>query len=114
MSAIDRLYNQQLQVRRAALASPAAVDEWNQPTYAADATVATVRGRVHQLTDREVATLSDAGAELGDFRAYTEIADIRDSDRVIDAGGVQYEVRGVVNPAGANHHLEILMTKVTD
>lgn len=111
---IDALYNQQLHIRRRALASPSAVDEWNQPTYAADATVATVLGRVHQLSDREVAALSDAGAQIGDFRAYTAVTDVRDSDRVIDAAGVQYEVRGVVNPAGANHHLEILMRRVVD
>lgn len=111
---IASLYNQDLAIRRSVPVSPAAVDEWNQPTYASDTTTATVRGRINQLTDREVALLSDAGAELGDYRAYMAPGDVRDADRIVDAAGGQYEVRAVVNPAGANHHLELLLRKVVD
>lgn len=112
MTSIDRYFNQTLTVRRASPASPSSVDEWNIPALAADVTVLTLPGRIRQLGDREVTLLTDAGVQVGDFRAYTRPADIRDSDRIVDADGVQYEIRSRVMPGGVADHLELLLRKV--
>jgi hypothetical protein len=115
MSPIEVMFRQTLDVKRRALNSPAAVEDWNQPTYDADATVATLAGSVQPLTIREAALLSDAGAQVGDYHAFTPIADIRLSDRLRDTtSGQVFEVRHIRDAAGANHHLELLLSRVID
>lgn len=110
-----QILRQRLEIRRAALATPAAVDEWNQPTYAADTTVATVDGQIQPLSDREVATLVDAGAQIGDYKAFMFPSDVRTGDRIrVASTTVDYEVRSVVDAAGIGHHLELLLRRVVD
>lgn len=129
MSPIDALFGHTLQVRRAAPYSPASVDEWNQPTYEADATVATVRGRIEPMSVTEVALLTDAGAQLGDYRGWCAPADLRISDRIghdetlcpmptaVDLATQTFEVRAAETKQagdGAVHHVELLLRRVVD
>lgn len=111
---IGHLFRQQLEVRRGSPASPATVDAWNQPTYTADTTTLTVAGQIQPLNDREVAALTDAGAQIGDFKAYTLPADIRDGDRIRDEDGRTFEVRSSLDEAGVEHHRRLLLRLVTD
>lgn len=111
---IDAVLRQTLEVRRAVLADPAAVDAWNQPAHTADTTVVTVAGQIQPLSMREVAALTDAGAQIGDYKAFTLPADIRASDRIRDAAlpAVVYEIRGLIDAAGIGDHLELVLRRV--
>lgn len=71
-----------IEVRRAARLSPAAVDEWNQPVYGAATAVLVGPAGIEPLTMDEVASLTDAGAQIGDFRAITPLEGILPSDSI--------------------------------
>lgn len=104
-----------LEVLRVSLASPAGVDEWNQPVYTSDAVVATVAAQIQPLSMTEVVALSDAGAQVGDYRAFMLPTDVRTSDRIrrVDTDET-FEVRSVIDAAGVGHHLELLLHRVVD
>lgn len=123
---IESLFNRTLEIRRRDPSAPASVDDWNQPAYDADQTLATVPGTLQQLSDREVALLTDAGAQIGDYRAFLAAryvapdgtsapTDVQTADRIIDvASAAQYEVRSVIDAAGRGHHLELMLRRVVD
>jgi head-tail adaptor len=90
-------------------ASDGAPDDYNQPTRTW-ATLATVAGLVQPKTAREVAQLNQAGPSLATFSIYLRPTDVQKNDRirVADAGvAATYEIDGVLNQAGRNHHLKL-------
>lgn len=87
-----------------------AVDEWNVPAAGADSVVVSGYADIEPLTLIEVAALSDAGAQVGDFRALTHIDGILSSDRVRDAAGRVYEVRSILP---FRTHTQLLLRRVT-
>lgn len=110
---IESMFHHSLEVRRAATADPATVDDWNRPTYAADTVIATVPGQVQPLSFQEVAALADAGAVVGDYKAYLRPTDVLPSDRIrrVDTDEM-FEIRAVKDAAGIGHHLELLLHRV--
>ena len=93
-------------------------DEYNQPSVTF-ASVGTVRALPQPKTIQEQALISQAGAVVGDWTIFTEIADIRESDRLVhnaatcpmrsiaDLPSGTFQPTGVRNAAGIGHHLEI-------
>lgn len=106
-----QILSETIEIRRASALDPSAIDEWGQPIYGADATVLTGPAGIDPLSMQEVASLSDAGAQIGDFRAITQLIGVRASDRVrrVSTGDV-LEVRSVLD---FGSHLELLLRKVT-
>lgn len=88
------------------------VDEWLQPTYEADAVVMTGRARIQPVTMTEVAALNDAGAQIGDFQAFTLLEGILPSDRIrrTDTGAV-LEIKSILD-FGADR--ELLLRQVVN
>lgn len=127
---LSALFDRTLEIRRDALSSPGAVDEWNQPAFDADAVNATVDGLIQPLSIREVALLTDAGAQIGDFRAFLDAyhvaaglqvaTDVRSSDRLRDTvANAIYEIRSVlptgpIDSTGQPHHYELVLRRVVD
>lgn len=124
MMLMPRDATRRLEVLRAAAASPAAETEWGQPLLAAPAVHATIDATFAQLSDTEVATLADTGAQVGDFRLMTPASyvlpdgtgaplDIRGSDTVRDpATGYVYLVRSVIDAGGLGRILTCLLRRV--
>jgi hypothetical protein len=82
-------------------------DELGHPVTIPDE-VGTWRCRIQQLTAREVAQLSQAGAAISDHRIFGRIADVRASDRLIATDGREFEVTAVPADAGGQgHHFEV-------
>lgn len=85
-----------------------AVDDYNQPTVSW-ATLASVKGLVQPKSAREVAQLNQAGATVSTYTIYLRPTEIQPSDRVTIAAGPMagtYEIDGIRNASGINHHLE--------
>lgn len=94
---IGSLFNRTLQVRRAGGTD----------------LIATVAARIEPLSPEAQAISLEGGQLAHDFRAFTEIADIRRSDALTDpVTGDKYEARAVRDPGGAGHHLELDMRAV--
>lgn len=104
----DSLLIHTLEVKRLAPALDGSgdpiLDDYGLPTMAA-ATVATVDGRIRPLTAREVPLLSQGGAVVtthaGDLYPVAGLG----TDCWIEANGVRYDITGISDAAGANHHL---------
>ena len=83
-------------------------DEYNQPSRTW-ATLSEVPGLVQPKSAREVAQLNQAGAVVSTYSIYLRPTEIQPADRVrvLDDGvaGV-YEIDGIQNQAGRNHHLK--------
>lgn len=120
--------NRRLAILRAFLADPPAVDDWNQPVYDADVAIATVDGSLQPLSLREVASLTDAGAQVGDYSALVEThyvkpdgtqgtTDLTTADRVRDdttgSGSPIYQVKSVLASA-RGRHLDVLLRRVVN
>lgn len=71
------------------------VDEYGQPIRHFDTSFATIQGLIQPKTDREVALASQAGADVGDHTIYMLRRDLTTADRLRDADGVVYEIRGI-------------------
>lgn len=102
MSFADRLIHT-LVIERATYGSP---DDYGQPAQTW-ATLDTVPGLVMPKAAREVALVSQGGAEIGDHTIFMAPRDITPADRVKlspDDGRI-FELTGVRNLIG--HHLEI-------
>lgn len=92
-----------------ARATDGAVDDYNQPARAF-APIATVAGLVQPKTAREAAQLNQAGAVVSTYSIYLRPTEVQPADRitVADAGVAgTYEIDGVLNQAGRNHHLKL-------
>lgn len=88
-------------------ATDGAVDEYNQPSRTWT-TLSEVPGLVQPKTAREVAQLNQAGAVVSTYSIYLRPTEIQPADRirVVDDGVAgTYEVDGIQNQAGRNHHL---------
>lgn len=73
-----------------------------------------VQGSNQPLRVEEVAQLSQAGPVASTHRVFIlGTPDIHEYDRIVD-GGVTYQIDGIADPAGARHHMEILVHAVTD
>jgi hypothetical protein len=85
-----------------------AADDYNQPARTWS-TLAAVKGLIQPKTAREVAQFNQAGAVVSTYTIYLRPTEIQPSDRVRIAAGVMagtYEIDGIRNAAGLNHHLE--------
>lgn len=128
---LARALKQRLDILRASVVSPATMDDWNQPGENADAIAATLDGAILPLSIREVALLTDAGAQIGDFRGFLDgyhvagdgtqaATDVLSSDRVRDVtSGAIFEVRSVLpmglpDSAGQPGHYELMLRRVID
>ncbi len=88
-----------------------ALDDYGQPVTA-EATVATVDGRIRPRTAREVPLASHGGAAIS-----THIADLwpvagLNTGCWIETGGVRYDITGISDAAGAGHHLALDLVEV--
>jgi hypothetical protein len=99
---------------------PAGEDDWGRPTYAADTVVggpvATVPGRVAEVSEREKAELAQAGSVVSEVKIYAfPNADIRKGDTVVKTNppAETFFIDSVINAAGQDHHLECLGHRVT-
>jgi hypothetical protein len=89
-------------------ATDGAVDDYNNPTRTWS-TLSTVKGLIQPKTAREVAQFNQAGAVVSTFTIYLRPTEIQPADRVrTDDAPVAgtYEIDGVRNEAGLNHHLK--------
>lgn len=90
-------------------ATAGAVDEYNTPSRTWS-TLSEVPGLVQPKTARELAQLNQAGPSRATYSIYLRPTDVEASDRVrvADAGVAgTYEIDGVLNQAGRNHHLKL-------
>ena len=106
-----------LLVHQLALVVPATTgldDEYGHPE-AADPTVTLLRGMAQPRTAREVALMSQAGAEISDWVIFLEPRDIPAGAWITDAddtgilaGGRRFDIRGVrPHEYGSVPHLEL-------
>lgn len=86
-------------------------DDYGQPVTA-EATVATVAGRIAPKSAREVALLSHAGAVVSTHTGYLWPLAGLDTGCWIESGGVRYDITGLSDAAGAGHHLELALVAV--
>lgn len=98
--------------------STGADDEWGQPT-----TVVEVSGpfaaSIQPKRVREVALVSSAGANIGEYTIFMQPRRVSAADAIIhdesacgkpgasDYPDLRFEVTGVRNAAGRGHHLEV-------
>jgi hypothetical protein len=89
-------------------------DEWGQPTPGTPTVVATFRGLIQPKSAREIALISQAGAEVSDHTLFCRPLDIRGGDyvRFDPDDGRRYEVLTVPDVAGLGHHLECALRMV--
>lgn len=89
-------------------AADGAVDDYNNPSRTWS-TLAEVKGLIQPKTAREVAQYNQAGAVVSTYTIYLRPTEIQPADRVRIASGPMagtYEIDGIRNAAGVNHHLE--------
>lgn len=85
------------------------VDDYNQPSRVW-ATLSEVAALIQPKTARELAQLNQAGAVVSTFSIYLRPTEIQPSDRVRssdDGVAGSYEIDGVLNQAGRDHHLKL-------
>jgi hypothetical protein len=92
------------------------VDEYNLPVTAEQATSG-IAASIQPRTVREMASLTQAGPALSDYRIYLRPRDIRTSDVIVhdpdacpvrtDLPLARFEIVGVPDAAGAGHHVEV-------
>lgn len=111
MSFADRLIHSLLIVHRAQVldvdGNPV-LDENGMPTTTETTTA--VKGLVQPKSAREVALISQAGANVSDHTIYMLPAAVTSQDVIRyddEDDGRQYNVIGVRDAAGIGHHLEI-------
>lgn len=106
-----------IEILRAAPATPAAVDDWNNPAYQADAAVVTVDGRIAPRSEQEQAQLADAGAVTADYSGIVLTIDVTERDRLRRvADGAVFEIRSrraIPSFGGGTHHVKLLLSRVT-
>lgn len=71
------------------------VDDYGQPVREYEASFATVQALVQPKTAREIALVSEAGAEISDHTIYMHRRDLAASDRLRDDAGRVYEIVGI-------------------
>ena len=71
----------------------------------------TIQGRLRPQTGRESVT-GDKMTLYGTHTLYTDVADIKESDRVVDVYGNEYNVKFVPNMMRMNNHLQIALELV--
>jgi hypothetical protein len=89
-------------------------------------TRATTSGGVSKETLSDIATFSgiiDPAGSMFNFRALREEYDFTDTlfcgiedirvDDIVDYDGTQYNVVSVINPMNRNHHLELLLKRMS-
>lgn len=106
MSGFDSQLIHSLVIERA---TDGAVDEYNQPSRTWS-TVAEVPGLVQPKTARELAQLNNAGAVVSTYSIYARPTDVQPSDRIRILSGSMaglYEIDGIRNEAGRDHHLKL-------
>lgn len=86
-------------------------DDYGQPVMA-EATVATVAGRIAPKSAREAALLSQAGAVVSTHTGYIWPLPGLDTGCWIESGGVRYDIVGMPDAAGQGHHLELALVAV--
>lgn len=88
-------------------------DEWGQPTLGTPV-VTTFRGAIQPRSAREIALISQSGAEVSDHTLFCRPLDIRGGDyvRFEPDDGRRYEVLTVPDVAGLGHHLECALRMV--
>lgn len=88
------------------------LDDYGQATYA-PAVLATVDGRIRPLTAKEVPLLSQGGAVVNvlacDLYPVTGLT----AACWIESGGVRHDITGILDAAGAGHHLILGLVAVT-
>jgi hypothetical protein len=95
------------------------VDDYGQPVREYDTDYATVQGLIQPKTDREIAAVSQAGAQLSDHTIYMRRGDVTTRDRLRDVtvggtGGL-YEIVGIRDHNfGSLAHLAIDARRVTN
>ena len=105
---IERLYPGIVAATSAVPAHPL-LDEYGQQVYAW-VTLATVPGLIQPRRATEVALQSQGGATMTDMVIYMAPTDVLAADRIrlaADTTGPYYEITGVRNAAGHDHHLEL-------
>lgn len=105
----DSLLVHELVVRRQS--ATGALDEWGQPVSTV-VTVATVPGLVQPRSAEEVALASQAGAVIGQHRAFLRPLDGLGTDCWIEYGGERYDVLSIADAGGRGHHVEIDLQRV--
>jgi len=108
---IQSRYLHTLVVRRLADDVPPAVDDYGQPVATAS-TIATVPGLVQPRRAREAALASQEGVVKGEHVGYLDPLAALDTDCWIEVDGARYDVMGVYNAGGVNHHLELDLKRV--
>lgn len=107
----DALLRHTLVIKRMAETAPPTKDEYGQP-ITAEATVATVPGRITPKNAREVALLSQAGAVVSTHTGFLRPLAGLDTGCWIECGGIRYDLVGINDAAGAGHHLELQLVAV--
>jgi head-tail adaptor len=102
---IERRFVHRLLIQRA---TSGAEDSYGQPSRTWS-TLATVDGLVAVKSAREVALLSQGGAEVSDFTIFVLPTDVTAADRVrlVPFDGRVFEITGIRDPAPTGHHLEL-------
>lgn len=106
----DSLLVHELVIRRQAPSG--GVDGWGQPVSAA-VTVATVPGLVQQRSADEVALVSQAGAVIGQHRAFLRPLEGLGTDCWVEVAGERYDVLAIADAGGRGHHLELDLRRVS-
>ena len=86
-------------------ATPGTVDDRGVPAQVW-ATLATIPGWVQPKSARELAQLSQGGPVTSTITIYLYPTDVTEADRITYAGGT-YQIDGIRDAAGMNHHLEL-------
>jgi hypothetical protein len=91
---------------------PGTEDDWGNPIMAPEV-VAEVNGRIRPLTAREVPLFSQGGSVVN-----VEACDLYPVDGLtaacwVESGDVRYDITGILDAAGAGHHLVLGLVAVT-
>jgi hypothetical protein len=88
------------------------LDDYGQPTFA-PAVLATVDGRIRPMTAKEVPLLTQGGAVVNvsacDLYPVTGLT----AACWIERDGVRHDITGILDAAGAGHHLILGLVAVT-
>lgn len=106
MSGFDSRLVHSLVIERA---TDGAVDDYNQPSRTWS-TLSEVPGLVQPKTARELAQLNNAGAVVSTYSIYARPTEVQPSDRIRVLEGSMagvYEIDGIRDEAGLNHHLKV-------
>lgn len=80
-------------------------DDYGNPSQTW-ATLATVKGLVQPKNVRDLAPLSQGGPVVSDMNIYLYPTDLAEADRIV-SDGLTYQVDGVHDEGGADHHFRV-------